>query len=238
MPSYDPRRQKSVSGPRYNGDQPRTAGPRYNDDEQRRPAGPRRSGDDQPRPAGPRRSGDDQRPKRQYSEQQAPREPRKQEFVIANTGYGTQESIEKSKFLEGLNTLKISSNVNDLCDQVGITENYLVDMARDSFNNAYYYLFNFELFTYGNTWEAGVLKSYDIQPYVKMSEELINDIATMKWNIYCAYKANNVSETIVKFIGIVASICSYFEKGDSMKVNTKYYTKIKSDHTYNDIKLL
>ena len=250
MSSAQPRRQNSTSGTRKaDAGQRHHAGPRRSDDEQRHHAGPRRSdstaprhNDDAPhRPAGPRRNDDDQRPKRQYSEQyspRVPREPRKQEFVTANTGYGTQEPIEKSKFLEGLNTLKLSSDIHELCDQVGITDNNLIDIAQTSFNNAYYYVFNFELSTYATTWEANILKAYDIKPYVQMSDELINDIATMKWNIYCAYKAHNITETIVKFIGIVAGICSYFEQIDIMNVNTKYYTKLKSDHTYNDIKLL
>ena len=99
-------------------------------------------------------------------------------------------------------------------------------------------MFNYDKSVYDITWEACILKAYDIQPYVQISAELINDIATMKWNIYCAYKTNNITETIIKFIGIVAAICSYFEQIDTINVKTNYYTKLTSDHTYNDIKLL
>ena len=233
MSSVKPRRQHSTSGPRQQRDDSR---------DQRQSSGPRKQRDDeQRRPAGPRRSDDEQRPKSHYIEARDPvfaPKPRKQEFVTVNTGYGTQEPIEKSKFLEGLNTLKLSSNVINLCNQVDVTENRLTDMAHDSFNNTYYYLFNSKILDYTTTWEAGILKAYDIHPCVKMSEELVNDIATMKWNIYCAYKANNITDTIVKFIGVVAGVSSYFEQLDTINVTTKYYSKIKSDHTYNDIKLL
>ena len=164
--------------------------------------------------------------------------PRKQEFVIANTGYGTQESIEKTTFLEGLNNMKLSSNLTDLFQQVGITENNLIDMAKLSNDNTYRFLFNVNESVYANTWEAGILKAYDIDSYAQMSEMLFNDIATMKWNIYCAYKAQNITHNIIKFIGVVAGICSYFEQIDKINGSTNYYNKLMSDHTYNDIKLL
>jgi hypothetical protein len=185
----------------------------------------------------------DQRPRRQDSKYQTddiiPSKPRKQEFITANTGYGTQEPIEKMKFLEGLNSLKLSSNLSDLCAQVNINANTMLDMVQTSCDNTYCFLFNVDQSVYTNTWEASILKAYDIGSYITMSEMLFNDIATMKWNIYCAYKANKMTDNIVKFIGIVGGICTYFEQIDKINdYTTKYYHQLKSDHTYNDIKLL
>lgn len=181
------------------------------------------------------KSNQDSEPK-YYVHKTTPIKPRKLEYVTVNNGYGSQSSVEMQDFIDGLNSIEITADTVKMCKNLGITENTKIYMAKMSYENTNSYMFSYNMEYYGTTWEASILENYEITPYMCMTDQLFNDVASMKWNIYIAYKTGSITDNIIKFIGIVSAIAAYFEQNDAINGQTDY-NKIISQHTRRDIHL-
>ena len=133
-------------------------------------------------------------------------------------------------FLDILNSIEISKNALDICNNIGCNDIEIRQKALD-FGLTYKNIFNGENKSY-NARKVLEIIGCDTNP--KLNGKTFNSICFVKWKIFEANEKNkktnqknksNDDDNISEWIGVLAGLVLYFDELDEINYNVSRYSK-------------
>ena len=153
--------------------------------------------------------------------------------VRVSDGYGCSTDLELSTFIAITNQIPPSTEIQEICSTIGITNYAFMEIAENSACN---YMQVLDGYQQPTPQQYSLLNYYDIPICGKsVSTSMISKLAFARYNIYIIAQKGTLTPEVADFIGMIAGTCRYFDNIDYMNycngIQTQYYDLLRMDNT-------